>query len=394
MPRWLRLSVFAVAAFPALCALSAVACSKGSSGSPGPDAVSSASASVSSSVSAVASAPDAGPPAPKLEMHAIAGLGDVPAWVVEKRRSNSFCGITVEGKTKLDLLAKGDDAALSAGTADVEALRTALVADCLVSERAVAQGLLDGARAQIAHKKLLEASRFLRASIVMRASFVPARYELVRTLVALKNFEGAAWLLADLVRAAKEGDSTALSAVERAKTDKALEPIHEDDAFKAALAVVGAVGLVGPRKDDALDKVVVPMLPNEYVWGPKISGGLRIYHPGLVDVWTWRPTAAPDGPELIVATIIHERAAVDVPQPVLNTDYGAIAILRPGKTKTDPPTLIYVGKTGIAPPQLAATKTGAITFGFTETCGDLKGMILWKNEAVVAKMMTCSDPIQ
>ena len=355
---------------------------------PGPAPSSSASTVASAPPSSKASATDAGandpPPDPKIEMHAIEGLGDVPLWTEEHGRSGR-CDTTPEAKKRLEELDKGDDAAISQGKADVHALKNEVAGACITTARLLAQTLTDGGWRHYEKKEYAIANQWFRAALLVRPALAVARYDLVCGLVMDKKLEGAVWALTELARAAQTGDPTAANLIEKAKSDKALDAIHEDDAYKQAIASSHG-GLVGPRKEPETAAAAVKLLPTDYIVGPTAVGGLRTYHPAFVDFWTWRPDATT---EFLVATIVHDPASLGKPKIDVNTDYGAIAVLKrePGGKLQ----VMHLSKTGDSPPSVAAGKNGTVVYGFSESCGALKGMLIWRDNHVIDKEMTCTD---
>lgn len=357
---------------------------------PGPAPAPSGSASTVSSAapSTKASAFDAGPndppPDPKVETHAIEGLGEVPVWTEEHGRFGR-CDTGEAAKKRLEALDQGDDAALSAGTADARALKKEIAGACITTARLLAQTLTDGGQRHYDKKEYAIANQWWRAALVVRPALAVARYDLATGLVMDKKLEGAVWALSELARAAQTGDPTAANFIEKAKSDKTLDAIHEDDGYKQAIASSHG-GLVGPRKEPETAAAALKLLPTEYIVGPTSVGGMRTYHPAVLDFWTWRPDATT---ELLVATIVHDPASLGKPKIDFNTDYGAIAVLKrePGGKLT----VLHLSKTGESPPSVAAGKNGTVVYGFSEACGDLKGMLIWRDQRVVDKEMSCTD---
>ena len=358
-----------------------------------PDAATSASTASTASVASAAPSTsgkglDGGgndpPPDPKIEMHAIAGLGEVPIWTEEHGRA-TYCETSEAAKSRLEALAKGEDASISEGKADVRAMQKEIAGDCTATRRALAQALSDGGYQRYKKKIYAEANQWWRAALLVRPALAVARYDLACGLALDKKLEGAVWALSDLARAAQSGDPTAANYIEKAKSDDDLKAIHDDDGYKQAIASSHG-GLVGPRKEPETAAAAVKLLSTDFLIGPKPGGGMRSYKPAFVDFWTWRPDATT---ELLVGTIIHDPAMLGKPKIDFNTDYGGIAVLRrePGGKLT----VLHAAKTGESVPLLAAGKNGTVVYGFTEACGDLKGMLIWRDARVVAKEMSCND---
>jgi hypothetical protein len=358
---------------------------------PGPDGAPSSSTSSNKpapDASTALAAKEAGqndpPPEAKIEMHAIEGVGDVPVWTEEHGRG-VHCVTSDAAKSRIEALSKGEDASISEGKADVRALQKEIAGDCVTTSRALAQALNDGGYQRYKKKAYAEANRWWRAALVVRPALAIARYDLACGLALDKKLEAAVWALSELARAAQTGDPTAANFIEKAKSDDDLKAIREDEGYKSAIASSHG-GLVGPRKEPETAAIAIKMLPTDFLVGPKPEGGLRTYHPAFIDFWTWRPDAET---ELLVGTIVHDPASLGKPKGDLNSDYGGIAVLKrePGNKVT----VLHVSKTGESPPAVAAGKNGTVVYGFSEPCGDLKGMLIWRDHRVIAKEMSCND---
>ncbi|MEO7093962.1 MAG: hypothetical protein ABI175_11975 [Polyangiales bacterium] len=300
------------------------------------------------------------PPETTVELHPIEGVGEVPLWTEEHGRVRP-CPTSDTARARLDALAKGDDASISEGKADVRALQREIAGDCVATARALAQALNDGGSRRYEKKSFAEANRWWRAALVVRPALAVARYNLACGLVLDHKLQAGVWALTELARAAQTGDPSAANFLEKAKSTDDLKAIREDDGFKEAIAASHG-GLVGPRKEPETAASAVKLLPAGFA-----------QKPAFVDFWTWRPEPAT---ELLVATIA-------------DTDHGGLAVLR--RDVSGKLTLLHAAKTGTSPPAVAAGKDGTIVYGFSEPCGDLKGTLAWRDQKVSAKATACND---
>ena len=326
----------------------------------------------------------------------IEGVGDVPAWGVDK--TTKRCSTSAETRAKLDAIAKGTDAALAAslaaGTGDVAALvKDTGADDCIVTRRRLADALSDAGRARYDAKKVDDANRYWRAALTVRPSLVVARYDLARGLALAGKAEAAVVQVAELARAANEGDANAASALEKAKTDKELESVRALPSAQSALGAIdaGAATLVGPRKDADTSAKAVALLPEELKKlqddiGATPNRAIITFKPAFTNFWTWHPDPST---ELLVATVVDDPSKIGQPKADLTLDYGAIAVLRrdaPGKL-----TLLTVRKTGYAQPTVAAGKNGSVIYSFEQMCGGLSGALTWNGKSIDMKEKSCRD---
>lgn len=317
----------------------------------------------------------------------IDGVGEVPAWAPD--RTTKRCSLDPAIKPRLDAIKKGDEA-IGAGMADLAMIVKDLSADvCFANRRALAQALHEGGSARYIAKNLDEANRHWRAALVVRPSFVIARYDLACGLAAAGKGEAAVGQLSELARAATEGDASAANLLEKAKSDKELESVRAQPAFEAATAVSNGA-LIGPRKDPETAVKAVALLPDEFrKTKDELSltkTGTIVYKPAVTAFWTWRPDAST---ELLVAAIIDDPAKAGQPKPDLNQDYGAIAVYR--RDAAGKLTLLTVRRTGHSPPSVAAGKDGAVAYSFEQPCGALSGTLSWNGRSIDMKEKNCRD---
>jgi hypothetical protein len=370
-----------------------VACDR--SGGSGSNA---ADASVAPSTAASASSASVAPPASAPKRSSldtplaaiVPGLGEVPSWTGDKPTKQ--CPVGAAAKPRLEAIAKGTDAAVSAGTADLPALVKEVGADtCFATRRALAASLATAGSSRYAAKSYEEATRYSRAALVVRPSLVTARYDLARGLALTDKKEQALAQLAELARATSAGEANAALSLEKAKTDKDLDGVRSDPAFQAAVQSTNA-GLVGPRKEPELGAKVVALLPDDFrkqrdlVGATPTGGGMITYKPAVANVWTWHPDPST---ELLVATIIDDPAKLGVPKPDLHMDYGAIAILK--RDAAGKVTLLTVRKTGYTLPTIAAGKDGTLIYSFEQVCGALSGVFLWDGTSIDFHEKNCRE---
>lgn len=371
----------------ALAAVVLAACDKsGGGGAPG------AASSASSAPSAPSASVSSKPSVPDAPTGVIAGLGAVPVWAGDV--PTKPCIVAAAAKPRLEAIAKGTDAALTAGTADLPALVKEVGADaCFTTRRALATALADAGTSRYAAKSYEEATRYWRAAVVVRPSLVSARYDLARGLALTGKPEPAVTQLAEVARAAAAGEANAALALDKAKTDKDLESVRELSGFKGAVLAAPEAGvLVGPRKDPDLAAKGIAFLPEDFrmqrdkVGATPTGGGMITYKPAIVNVWTWRPDAST---ELLVATIIDDPAKLGVPKPDLHMDYGALGIFK--RDAAGKVTLLTVRKTGITVPTVAAGKGGTLLYSFEQTCGELSGALSWDGTSVGMREKNCRE---
>jgi hypothetical protein len=324
----------------------------------------------------------------------IEGVGNVPAWSVDK--TTKRCIMSAESKTKVEGVRKGTDAALAAslaaGTANVAALATDVGADaCIVTRRALATALHDAGTAQYKAKKYDDADHYWRAALAVRPSLIVARYDLARGLADAGRADAAVAQTAELARAANEGDANAAVFLEKARTDKDLETVREQPAFQAALKAANTDTLVGPRKDPAAAAQAVALLPEEFKKeqddiGATPNRAIVTFKPAFTSFWTWHPDPAT---ELLVATVVSDPAKIGQPKADVTLDYGAIAVLR--KDAAGKLTLLTVRKTGDSQPTIAGGKDGSVIYSFEQMCGGLSGRLMWNGKSIDMKEQSCRE---
>ena len=326
----------------------------------------------------------------------IEGVGDVPAWAPDK--TTKGCTASAESKAKIDVIRKGTDAALAAslaaGTADVAALAKDTGADvCIVTRRALANALNDVGRARYDAKKYDEANRYWRAALAVRPSLVVARYDLARGLALAGKAEPAALQLSELAHAAGEGDASAATSLEKAKSDKDLENVRSLPSFQTALGASNAAtgSLVGPRKEPETSAKAVALLPEEFKKlqddiGATPNRAIVTFKPAFTNFWTWHPDPST---ELLVATVVDDPGKVGQPKADVTLDYGAIAVLR--RDAAGKLTLLTVRKTGHFQPAVAAGKNGSVIYSFEQACGGLSGTLTWNGKSVDMNEKNCRD---
>jgi hypothetical protein len=370
----------------ALAALVLIACDKsGGGGGVAPDAASSASSAPSASAPIKVVLSGTPPPA------VVAGLGEVPVWTGDV--PTKPCVVSAAAKPRLEAIAKGTDAALTAGTADLSALVKEVGADtCFTTRRALAAAVADAGSSRYAAKSYEEAARYWRAAVAIRPSLVAARYDLARGLALTGKQEAAVAQLAELARAASAGEANAAVALDKAKTDKDLESVRGLPGFKTAVEAAAGASLVGPRKDPDLAAKAIAFLPDDYrsqrdrVGATPTGGGMITYKPAVVSVWTWHPDAST---ELLVATIIDDPAKLGVPKPDLHMDYGALGIFK--RDAAGKVTLLTVRKTGYTVPTVAAGKNGTLLYSFEQICGALSGTLSWDGTSIGMREKNCRE---
>ncbi len=315
----------------------------------------------------------------------VEGLGAIPPWSADG--VGKPCTPTATAKKRFAELAKGTDADLEAGKADVEAMKKELAGDCHKAAIDLSVALNSGGFEQYKKKKYKEADRFWRAALVVRPSLVLARYNLACGLALDGHGKAAIGQLEEMGRAAKDGDPTASNLLEKAKADDDLKSVRDEAAFKDAVKAAQG-GLVGPRKEPETAAAAVKLLPPEFLKGKDPIGGARTYKPALLDFWTWRPDA---DTELLVATVVDDPSTLGKPKGDMNTDYGGIVVLR---RKDGALSLLLARKTGEIPPSVAGGAGGkTVRYSFDLMCGTLRGTLSFAAGKVVVKESTCSDAV-
>lgn len=342
---------------------------------------------MASSASSVADA--AGPASatlPKVETRAIVGVGDVPVWSAD-HGALPPCAPGVLAQARLVELAKGEDAAIGDGSADLAALLSNVTADCPAAARDLAQALADGGDKAIAGKKYPQGERYLRAALVVRPSLAAPRYALARRLAIEGKLDDATWAIAELARAVKEGDPRATVLLERARMEDDLASVRDAPGFAAALAIAPPADVLAATKlEPALTAQAIKQLPIDYALGASVTGKARQMKPVVAELYTWRPD---DKTELLVATIADDASAIGhATGDELAGDYGAIAVYRRDGASLQ---LLRAEKAGAVPPVIAPGKNGTIAYAFTEACGELRGALVWKGGTVNVIEQTCRD---
>ncbi|CAN5923988.1 hypothetical protein BH11MYX4_BH11MYX4_06360 [soil metagenome] len=320
----------------------------------------------------------------------ISGVGEVPAWAPDKG-GTAKCDPSAAAKARFKALEKGDDAAVTAGTADVAALVTEVGAEtCFAARKGLAEALNNGGYKRYGAKKFDEANRWWRASLTARPSFLLARYNLACGLGLSGKGKDAVLEILEIARAAKEGDASASNFLEKAKSDDDLKSVRDDPNFKDALKLSQGT-LIGPRKgasEPEVGKQALPLLPAEFRRMTDTSGitegGVVTFKPAVVNIWTWHPTPST---ELVVTTVIDDIAMVGKPRGDLSPGYGALAVYRRDGEKL---TLLLAHKTGQFVPAIAAGKNGALAYTFDLGC-TISGTLTSNGKTVERREKTCQD---
>lgn len=350
----------------------------------------------------VTAEPSSAPPVPKAAelpaeastaaepgARSVDGVGPVPAWARD-HGTKTHCKPQDGADARIKALAKGADEGIGAGTADVAALTAELTSGCPSARRHMADALNTAGFVHYKKKDYTKANRFWRAALVARPAHALARFNLACGLALAGQREDAIWAIAELARAARDGDPGSNNLLEKAKSDSDLASVRADARFAEAVAAA-AGGLVGPRKEPELAAAAVKLLPEEFrrvkdrtgeVGGPD---GYVTYQPALLEFWTWRPAA---GVELLVATLIDDPANLGQPIGDINMNYGGVVVLK--RVAGGAPELLLARKTGESPPQIAG-KGGAVTYAFSLPCGDLRGTLQWTDGKLAVKEQTCEE---
>ena len=328
---------------------------------------------------------------PQDGVHAIDGVGDVPAWSLDHGKP-AKCTPSAAAVARFKAIEKGDDPGLVAGTADVSTFVKEVGADdCFASRKGLAESLNNGGYKRYGLKKFDEANRFWRAALTVRPAFLLSRYNLACGLGLAGKGKDAVTEILEIARAAKEGDASASNFLEKAKTDDDLKTVREDPTFKEALRASQG-GLVGPRKGSSepeVGKKAIPLLPEEFRKIKDTGGitdtGFITFKPAVVNLWTWRPNK---DTELVVTSLTDDPATLGKPKGDLNFAYGAIAVYRREGEKL---ALLISRKTGENPPSVASGKNGTVAYTFEAACGTLSGTLAWNGKSVEVKEKTCGD---
>ena len=311
----------------------------------------------------------------------VEGLGQIPAWSADKGGAKA-CSSTAAAKASFKTLVKGE------GAVDGAALQKELAGECKHAERELAEALNTGGYTHYKKKHYAEANRWWREALVVKPSFVMARYNLACGLALDGKTKSALAQLGELARATRDGDATAANFLEKAKSDEDLAAVRDEPQFKKAIAASAEQGsaLVGPRKEPELSPKVVKLFPEDFQHGKNGAGTDEKYKPALLQVWTWRPD---EGVELLVATAVHDPSTLGQPKGDLNHDYGAIVVFK--RAANGEVELLALKKTGEAPPVVAAGASKTVAYSFYEMCGDLRGTLAYKAGKVIVQQKACSD---
>ena len=320
------------------------------------------------------------------------GIGAIPAWAPDKGGA-AKCVPSATAKARFKALEKGDEATISAGTADVSPFVSEVSADdCFTSRKGLADALNNGGYKRYGAKKFDEASRWWRAALTVRPAFLLARYNLACGLALAGKGKDAVAEILEIARAANGGDASASNFLEKAKSDDDLKTVREDALFKDALKLSQGV-LIGPRKGSSEPEVgtkAIPLLPEEFRKVKDTQGvtdtGFVTFKPAVVSIWTWHPNAST---ELIVTSITDDPATLGKPRGGdLGFFYGGLAVYRRDGEKL---TLLLSRKTGEVPPAVAAGKHGAVAYTFDQACGALSGTLVWTGTKVEVHEKTCQE---
>ncbi len=319
------------------------------------------------------------------------GIGPIPAWSTDKGGA-AKCVPSAAAKARFKAIEKGDDAAISAGTADMSSFAKEVGADdCFTSRKALAEALNNGGYKRYGAKKFDEASRWWRAALTVRPAFLLSRYNLACSLAIASRGKDAVAEVLEIARAAKEGDATASNFLEKAKSDDDLKSVREDALFKDALKLSQGV-LIGPRKGSSEPEVgtkAIPLLPEEFRKVKDTMGltesGFVTFRPAVVNIWTWHPNAST---ELVVTSITDDPATLGKPRGDMSFFYGGLAVYRRDGEKL---TLLLSRKTGEVPPAIAAGRNGAVAYSFDQACGTLSGTLTWTGAKVEVREKTCQE---
>jgi hypothetical protein len=351
---------------------------KGGSGDAG---TTSATAPAVDAAAATATSP---PPATSVSTTTVDGVGDVPPWAAESTKG-APCKTSQAARPRIQALSKGDDDGISSNKTDPAALAKELAGDCRAATRELAEGLNNGGFANYKKKKYKEASRWWRDALVVRPSFITARYNLACALSLDGASKAAVAQVKEVARAADDGDASASNFLDKAKSDDDLAAVRNDADFKQALQSSTGT-LVGPRKEPERSAEGVKLLPAEFKQGKNpVTGTMDTYKPALLQFWTWRPGGST---ELLVATVVHDPATLGKPKGDMNNDYGGLVVLQgdPGKAK-----LLFAHKTGESPPTVAGGKASSVNYSFSAPCGDLHGNLTFKDGKVGMTEKKCGD---
>ena len=320
------------------------------------------------------------------------GIGAIPAWAPDKAGA-AKCVPSATAKARFKALEKGDEATISAGTADISPFVSEVSADdCFTSRKGLADALNNGGYKRYGAKKFDEASRWWRAALTVRPAFLLARYNLACGLALAGKGKDAVAEILEIARAANGGDASASNFLEKAKSDDDLKTVREDALFKDALKLSQGV-LIGPRKGSSEPEVgakAVPLLPEEFRKVKDTAGvtdtGFVTFKPAVVNIWTWHPNAST---ELTVTSITDDPATLGKPRGGdLGFFYGGLAVYRRDGEKL---TLLLSRKTGEVPPAIAAAKNGSVAYTFDTPCGTLSGTLTWNGAKVEVREKTCQD---
>ena len=320
----------------------------------------------------------------------IAGV-DVPAWA-EQAAIKDKCKPSADDQAKLTKLQKGDDATITDGSVDLDALKKDVASDCAQAVPKLAMALNSGGYMHYTKKKYDEADRWWARALVIDPSLEVARYNLACGLALEGKDADAVWTFQQLAAAADDGDAAASNYLDKAKTDKDVDSLRDEAGFTEALTHAQG-GLVGPRKEPEIASALPALLPADWKSGT-VDDGLGndvkvTYKPTLVDVWTWRPDK---DTELLVGRVVQDpsMAAKISSTPQMQWDvpetWGGIVVMRLGDNKKV--ELLHAHQlTNNAPYAVAAGKNGSVVYSFLYgPMGgqSVNGTLLWQGGKVVA----------
>jgi hypothetical protein len=318
----------------------------------------------------------------------VASVGSVPAFA-EARQLAGAC--EPKDRARLERLRRGEDDAVTAGTASVDQLVSGVFGGCEAARTDLAKALNEGGLQHHKSKRYGEATRWWTTALRVDPSHIRARYNLACALALSGKREDSLWALSELSRAAGAGNGQAAEQLQKARTDSDLESLHALPRFAKIVAATsasdaGTAGLSGPRKDPTLSAGAVKLLPREFheVYASDIKQNVK-YKPALVDVRTWIPEA---GTEILVATLIDDLGRIGRGLNDINNHYAGIAAFRRKDGKL---TLLYAKKIGDELPTVTLGKGGTVAYSSELECGITRGSLAWAGGHLSVKHEDCVD---